>query len=336
MLSAAIRDAAGIPGVTVETTWDNRLGDPPPGARVAHSVTQGGPEGSEFQIFSRLAAECDRTWIIAPEFQGLLTDRCRRVELLGGTLVGPGSAATEICSDKLRLAAVLEENAIPTIPTHHFCRDQASPSELAFPCVVKPRDGAGSQDMWLVRSESEFHRLLPELWRAELLASAIWQPHVPGRSLSVGVLIQEATSSYLPLPVAQQNLGDDGRYVYRGGEILMDRALDAVAEAAVNACRLVPGLRGYVGVDLILPSDGVPRVVEINPRLTTSYLGYRRATPENLVERILFPGRFREPPVWGTRAVAFDAVGNSVPFRNHPYVEEPATNDRAAKDTPEA
>jgi len=46
--------------------------------------------------------------------------------------------------------------------------------------------------------------------------------------------------------------------------------------AAVRACEAVPGLKGYIGVDLILTRTEA-MVIEINPRLTTAYLGVRRA-----------------------------------------------------------
>jgi predicted ATP-grasp superfamily ATP-dependent carboligase len=42
----------------------------------------------------------------------------------------------------------------------------------------------------------------------------------------------------------------------------------------------IPGLWGYVGVDLIDGPDG-PVVLEINPRLTTSYAGLKHAVGAN-------------------------------------------------------
>ncbi|MCA9021743.1 MAG: ATP-grasp domain-containing protein, partial [Planctomycetaceae bacterium] len=54
-------------------------------------------------------------------------------------------------------------------------------------------------------------------------------------------------------------------------------------------CDLLPGLAGYVGFDILLPDDtpNEPVLVEINPRLTTSYTGYRRLTQDNLAARII-------------------------------------------------
>jgi len=44
-----------------------------------------------------------------------------------------------------------------------------------------------------------------------------------------------------------------------------------------------------VGFDILLPDDSPhePLLVEINPRLTTSYTGYRRLTQDNLAERMM-------------------------------------------------
>jgi hypothetical protein len=56
---------------------------------------------------------------------------------------------------------------------------------------------------------------------------------------------------------------------------------------------------GFVGFDLIA-SAGKPRVriLEANPRLTTSYVGYRRLTHENLAARMLFADVEAEPIDW--------------------------------------
>jgi predicted ATP-grasp superfamily ATP-dependent carboligase len=50
---------------------------------------------------------------------------------------------------------------------------------------------------------------------------------------------------------------------------------------------VIPGLAGYVGIDLLLPDGGDPLIVEINPRLTTSYVGYRRIYSTPIPQRWL-------------------------------------------------
>jgi predicted ATP-grasp superfamily ATP-dependent carboligase len=61
------------------------------------------------------------------------------------------------------------------------------------------------------------------------------------------------------------------------------RQLQVLANKIGNA---IPGLRAYVGIDLILTSAG-PLVLEINPRLTMSYVGLSGMLKKNLAEIIL-------------------------------------------------
>jgi predicted ATP-grasp superfamily ATP-dependent carboligase len=55
---------------------------------------------------------------------------------------------------------------------------------------------------------------------------------------------------------------------------------------AKDIAGVLPGLQGYVGVDVIV-SDKGPLVVEINPRLTTAYAGLRQSLGSNPAEWIL-------------------------------------------------
>ena len=69
----------------------------------------------------------------------------------------------------------------------------------------------------------------------------------------------------------------------------------------------IDGLRGYVGVDMVL-GDAGDYAIEINPRLTTSYLGLRQLCQQNLAELILrlAQGETVAPPTWHTGEVRFE------------------------------
>ena len=58
------------------------------------------------------------------------------------------------------------------------------------------------------------------------------------------------------------------------------------AELASRVGRALPGLWGYCGVDFIETADG-PVVIEVNPRLTTSYAGLHRAIGQNPAQLVL-------------------------------------------------
>jgi predicted ATP-grasp superfamily ATP-dependent carboligase len=329
MLEAIVEDLSKISGVHVVTTWDSRLG-PHPFRNVEvicveePEASPAFPEGRQFlslrlkyvQTVERLSLGCDATLLIAPEFDRILLDLCRRVETIGGKLLSPGSEAVQLCADKLKLAALLKKAGVHTIPTKRLSWSDASPLEasdhvLHFPLVIKPRDGAGSQDNHLVRSWDEFERLRFFLSAHARSHRYIWQPFIAGQPVSVGLMALDS-GAVEPFPVAEQLLSDDGRFFYRGGRIpARDVDQASVQAAALAASGCVQDLRGFAGVDLIVPTDvrSRPIVVEINPRLTTSYLGYRALAKENLAEWML-PGCKYRLIEWRRGEVEFDAGGS--------------------------
>jgi biotin carboxylase len=57
-------------------------------------------------------------------------------------------------------------------------------------------------------------------------------------------------------------------------------------DAATELVESIAGLKGYVGVDLILTKKD-PIVIEVNPRLTTSYVGTRKVLNLNFAQTII-------------------------------------------------
>ena len=76
----------------------------------------------------------------------------------------------------------------------------------------------------------------------------------------------------------------------------------------------MPPATGYVGIDLVLgrdPHGDEDAEIEINPRLTTSYLGVRAAVNNNLAEAIIRGARGETGELtFRTRPLEFDAAGN--------------------------
>ena len=74
----------------------------------------------------------------------------------------------------------------------------------------------------------------------------------------------------------------------RGGEIMREtEMIHRARQLARTALAALPATRGFVGLDLILgpdPNGCDDVVIEVNPRLTTSYVGLRRQAVENLGE----------------------------------------------------
>jgi predicted ATP-grasp superfamily ATP-dependent carboligase len=286
MLSAVVEDFGRIPDVNVTTLvhtgCGRRLGQ-------ACMTFHGGDEES---VFKRLAAEADFSLVIAPEFDGLLLERCRWACEAGGRSLGSSPGAVALAGDKFALSAHFQKREIPTPATVLLTAPDDRMDSLSgslYPAVCKPRHGAGSQATFLVQNVSDLAAALEQAALEMPDAELIIQPLVPGQSASIAFLIGPGTIH--PLLPATQELSRDGRFHYRGGQLplpanLKERAI-CLGRRAVAA---VPGLMGYVGVDLILgdSADGTQdSVIEVNPRLTTSYIGLRRLARGNLAEAVL-------------------------------------------------
>ena len=142
----------------------------------------------------------------------------------------------------------------------------------------------------------------------------IAQPLIHGTAMSVGVLCDQSEKGIEVLPVGTQRLTTDGRFQYLGGQIPWNQQRAAeVWDVVRRACGSLPNLAGYVGVDLIMPlaEDDPPLLVEINPRLTTSYLGYRQLAEDNLAARLLRKGPSGRPLRWKPRSVLFLPDGST-------------------------
>jgi hypothetical protein len=320
MWSAVLEDFARLPGTDV-VTLPAAAPDfaAPAGVRVLHVADESGRRDA----FLRSARQADYTLLIAPEIDGELQLRALRVRDAGGRLLGPSPEAIAIAADKEALCGVqgrLTAAGIPTPWSRHRAifesarkaarsgadasavRRALSGIEYPMPAVVKPRFGAGSQSVYLVRTQAEWNRAAAEARAEGVVGDLVFEPFVPGLAASVACLVGPA--GVFPLTPATQELSLDGRFRYLGGRLPLSADLAARATAlAVRAVGLVPGLAGWVGVDLVLGDTAAgDAVIEINPRLTTSYVGLRALYPVNLAEAMLTVvggGRFDVPPPTG-------------------------------------
>jgi predicted ATP-grasp superfamily ATP-dependent carboligase len=309
MLAAIANDFCRVDDCRVVTLWDERLGCCPIERAEVILVRQA---DEATRLFRRYAAECDATFDIAPELDGTLLERRRIVEAVGGNYLGASAVAIELCADKLRLADHLTAHGIPTIRTR-LLSDELDVEMQSLPLVIKRRDGAGGRSMQLVRELSQWERArqsyIEKGWGERMIA----QPFIEGQHLSVAAIVGEERETVDIFPVGQQRLSDDGEFRYLGGRIPAEPSVQRpVIDLVRKTLAVLDGLTGYVGFDILLPESTAaePLVVEINPRLTTGYLGYRELADENLAERLLLPEQIRSPIRWYQGAVEFTADGS--------------------------
>ena len=241
----------------------------------------------------RALAGADGALIIAPESGGILHRLVRVVERAGVPHLGPGSRSVRLAGDKGACARCLSRAGVP-VPVGSTLRARGAAGVSAtriaarlrrrrYPFVLKPADGCGSQGLTVVRRETEVPRAIRRARRATATGLLRAEDLARGRPASVSFLVRDGARDardVLLLSLNRQRLAGRAALRYLGGRTPWNprgaAAAIAAARAAVLAVQRASGdLRGYVGVDVVVGRRG-PRVIEVNPRLTTSWLGVRR------------------------------------------------------------
>jgi hypothetical protein len=281
MATALACDFQAIPGTHVVRLRDARLPHWPVAAGSAVAVHN---PRQEREAFAEIAARCDLSVLIAPEQNHALLERTRWAESVRARLLCPDSHFVAIASDKNRTADRLQQQGVAVPPGRAFQPGASLPTDFQYPAVLKPADGAGSvgvQRLDGVTSPYDAAILGPTARLESLVGSGI--------PASVAVLCGPGVRQ--SLPPCLQRLSDDGRFRYLGGSAPLETALVHRAERLAQAALAgLPATQGYVGVDLVLgrAEDGRDDVViEVNPRLTTSYVGLRQLLHTNLARAMI-------------------------------------------------
>jgi predicted ATP-grasp superfamily ATP-dependent carboligase len=233
----------------------------------------------------------DAAYVIAPETGGTLQSLVEFIEQNGVPLLNCRSSAIQSVSNKAALSETLNHKSIKTPKTfvYNFSDSvkEAIKSKIDFPVVIKPLDGVGCSGLSLVKDESQIKDAIAKI-NEELASEAfVIQKYLNGKAVSVSLLC--AGNKALPVSLNQQivNLGAPKEISnYLGGYIPLDHPLKQEAfKAAKDVVECFTGLKGYVGVDFILTEEG-PVVVDVNPRLTTSFIGLSKIAGFNFAKSI--------------------------------------------------
>jgi predicted ATP-grasp superfamily ATP-dependent carboligase len=304
MRDALLRDIAGVDLVWLKeieiiTSHDVRL--PPP--QYAHQAVPVAPGDDVWEIWRSCIDDCDAVWLIAPESDGVLSRLTEIVTRLGKTLLGSTQMSVDSTSSKLRTQLALQAAGIATVPTCRFAdwpqnADWLQNSGNSW--VAKPDDGVGCSDNAYFEYADELRAWMEQ---GRMLTHII-QPYQSGIPASLSMLCKHGQawllSSNLQKIMLHKNTPTSGKFSYAGsvvnGMVAHWTAFELVAQQVAAA---FPGLCGYIGVDMIVEeSAGASQihVLEINPRLTTSYVGLRDAigcNPANLILDLFYNEHFR-------------------------------------------
>jgi predicted ATP-grasp superfamily ATP-dependent carboligase len=170
--------------------------------------------------------------------------------------------------------------------------------------VVKPDDGAGSVNTR--RHGDRAAALIDWQLREQRGEIATLEPWVDGDTLSLSLLVHDDGAELLA--VNRQRLAIDGEGLVSLIEVDIaaadiDAAQQQALEQTVRGVRAaLPGLAGWVGIDLVWHAGHGPVVIEVNPRVTSAYVGMSAALGRNLAEEILAAHEATHPQPAGSDA----------------------------------
>ena len=277
MLRALVNDLARIPGVEVITSRDARLGD---AGLPARTYLVKGP-GDLAGCWERCLREAEYVWPVAPETGGVLAGLSASVQDAGRILLNSTPEAVRLTASKSATVARLDRYGLPVVAT--WTAD-ALPPMADGRWVLKPEEGAGCQHTRLFRDTATLEARL-----ASINGDAhdwVVQSFTPGRAASISLLVCDGEATVLGCNDQQVVLADDGFEIlgWRVNGLAQER--DLFEELGRAVAEAIPGLQGHVGVDLVLTPDG-PRVLEVNPRLTTTYAVLSESLGRNVAELVV-------------------------------------------------
>lgn len=277
MRDALLCDFSDIPQLELVTTYDARLAKP----RHASQAIPIDENTNPINLWQTLLMDCDAALVVAPETSGILNQVTIMIEASNTLNLGSHSSAVIACSHKYETYQMLLAASINTISTYRANEiDQLAPND-GF--ILKPNDGAGCEDTYYFTDKTSLIAWLASHPHDNMIV----QPYQHGRAASISALFKQGQSWVLSCNEQIIEIKQDNTVHLRGCRVnAFHEYLPEFEHITHQIAQALPDLNGYAGIDVIINNNMI-YVVEINPRITTSYIGLRESLSYNPAQLIL-------------------------------------------------
>ena len=275
MLQAALADAVRCDDIKVTTLRDSRLSPVNLSNNISTHIIRDAADVTA--AFAVALAAADAALLIAPD--PLLIKLNQQVLDAGKTLLGCSPTAVATASDKYQCSQQLAKQGVAT-PTEQVA-DCWQADDFAAPTgyIIKPISGVGCEaTQWLADTAAV------SCWRdtqpVNSLKSWLIQAYYRGTTASLTVLCDRGSATVLTIN-QQQIQRQEGMLIFTGCTLNSNcLSHDSATDIAEQVHQAITGLWGIIGIDIIC-TDNALVVVDVNPRLTTSYAALHEATGLN-------------------------------------------------------
>ncbi|WP_458454646.1 ATP-grasp domain-containing protein [Methanobrevibacter sp.] len=177
------------------------------------------------------------------------------------------------------------KRAIENLHEKWQAEDPLTPLKL----IIKPLNGVDCEDIVIIDKIEDLTLDLDKIFKPG--SRVLVQEYIDGTDISVS-LISDGKKA-LPISLNKQYVElKDNKGRYLGGKIpFKSKYKDEAFEIATNAVEAIDGLKGFVGVDLLINNDEKDiysvYLLEINSRFTTPYVGLKEISNINIADSII-------------------------------------------------
>lgn len=277
MLQALLADCQRLPELTVKVLLETRCRQLSTGFPVTSVILE--PEADVLEVLRAQLPWAELVWIIAPECDAILQNLTELLCEFNVRSLGCELAAVALTSHKWHTYQKLKALQLPNVSTQLL---SDAPGFSPGTWVIKPIDGVGSTQTWRINRADEYDAVLAQLPDP---SNFILQPFISGQVASLSCIF--AAGQARILSVNTQNIAFDGLKIQWLGAQVAALSKTAEYQSWVDSlAQSIPGLFGYVGIDFIQSAAG-NYILEINPRLTTAYVGIYPTLGINVVAEVL-------------------------------------------------
>lgn len=255
--------ADGFAASAVGVAWHGSYGTAPVDCDVSiandpwHWLEQ---QATSYKFFWPIFPE---SWKYGPSFVG-------HAIKIGYKLCCSGPAALALASDKLACLRRLALHGLDVVPC--WSVGQPPAEDIPGKWVRKPRHGTSGAGCRLFNS-------LAAAYNAAGCTDDLLQPYVIGDSCSLTMACSDRQA--IVLAGNRQNIVFTATGSVLNFIMVNALSLSKVSHLGQNVFRAIPGLRGFIGIDFISTHDNRLVVIEVNPRVTSTYPGLRQALGVN-------------------------------------------------------
>jgi hypothetical protein len=246
-------------------------------------------------IIEKISSSIDAAYIIAPETNEILQRIIEIVKKTGIISLNCSLSGINKVYNKSNLPKLLKKSNIKTPKSINFrIFDKLSNitnnihKNFYYPVIIKPSKGTNCEGMSIVQNEQEVRKAILKIKKQTTSTDVIAQEFIKGTNVSISLLSSGDKALAISLNKQKIIIGDPHNISeYIGGIVPFESPLkDRAFKLTEKIVESIKGLIGFIGIDLILSNNDIV-IVDINPRITTSYVGLKKVIRINLAKALI-------------------------------------------------